>query len=256
MRTGSTWIHELLVFLFRPACKDYVDGIDEAQRIFASHASCVLKSHTLTAGRLREIGNDVYGVRVLRNYKDSLISRALYCRYVRPAEGNPNSPGEDRGIQECKDMDDPAFLNSFLEKCPAVDHWIDEIVAFDSGEFDCTFYYEMLLHNPLDQLSSWLENSGFAECAGDRTVEQALEECSFLRMRQAHTPGFVGSTGVGRWMEVLDPRVAKALDRRYYERRNSATGNTQTSGSPRMTGIQGTAAKPAESTTAGQAQKG
>jgi Sulfotransferase domain len=237
MRTGSTWIHKLLVFLFRPACKDYVDGIDEVERIFASHASCVLKSHTLTASRLREIGSEVYSVRVLRNYKDSLISRALYCRYVRPAEGNPNSPEEDRGIQECKDMDDPAFLNVFLETCPAVGQWIDEILVFDSGNFDCTLYYEMLLHNPLDQLSSWLMSSGFAECAGDRTVEQALEECSFLRMRKAHTPGFIGSTGVGRWMEVLDPQVSRDLDRRYYERRNSAAGNNQTDGPPRKSEI-------------------
>jgi len=224
MRTGSTWIHEMLIFLLRPRRCDYVERVEEAAAILAASDRCVLKSHSLTARKLREIGAGLYSVRVLRNYKDSLISRALYCRHVRPAEGNANSPEEDRCIHECKDLDDATFVNVFLRECPAVLRWIDEIISFDSGDFDWTFYYEMLLHNPLDQLSSWLTSSGFAEHAGDRTVEQALEACSFSRMREAHTRGFVGSTGVGRWMEILDPRLSKEIDCRYYERRKSASG--------------------------------
>ena len=232
MRTGSTWVHEVLASMIVPERVDYVSTVTEALTVLESCTSCVLKSHGLADSDIQTLRSKAHCIRVLRNYKDSLISRALYCRNVRPAENEPNSPGEDALIRECAGMTDQQFANAFLTKCPFVQRWIDEIVIFERGTYDHTFYYEMLLHNPRDQFQAWVEKVGLQSVVSVEAIQNALDACSFRTMRKAKTPGFVGSTGVGVWMHWLDESLSRDLDRLYFKQRDLVLANQIVRDSP------------------------
>ncbi|HYF35005.1 MAG TPA: hypothetical protein VD994_06905 [Prosthecobacter sp.] len=184
--------------------------------------SCVLKSHSIINIDLPALRDFFHSIRILRNYKDSLISRALYCRNVRSAEGAANELAEQKLIDECEGAHDVEFLNIFLSEFENLDRWLEDIVIFERGDFDQTFYYEMLLHNPHDQFAAWLEKTGLSSKITLSQLSEALEQCAFQKMRQKKTPGFVGSTGVGQWMHWLEPEVSNDLDSRYFKLRELA----------------------------------
>ncbi len=220
MRTGSTWVHEILVCLVEPARRDFVSTVPEALKIANEAPVTVLKSHALIDVDVPDLHPELHVVRVLRNFKDSLISRALYCRNVRRAENLKNLPDEAAAIERLDGLDTPAFVNAFLRECEAVPRWLEEIVVYERGEFDHTFYYEMLLHNPHDQFLAWANRAGYSRPGLSAAIDSALEQRSYGKMKAATSPGFVGSTGVGQWMAWLDEPVARYLDGLYRNMRS------------------------------------
>ena len=226
MRTGSTWVHEVLVALLRPRRTDFVSTLKEALLVADAFRHCVLKSHSLVAEHLPELRTLLHTIRVLRNYKDSLISRSLYCRNVRRAEGLKNQPEEDAIIDACAGMSDRDFVNEFLLQSPLIPFWLREIVSFEPGDYDHTFYYEMLLHNPRDQFSAWMQRHDVN--ATESALDAALERCAFHRMKVENTPGFIGSTGVGQWMHWLTEPLWRRLDALYLQERSLANRSPRT----------------------------
>jgi hypothetical protein len=222
MRTGSTWVHEVLVSMIHPKRRDFVDNVEDLSKALDHAGPCVLKSHSCFDLNTTELSGKVHHICVLRNYKDSLISRALYCRNVRPAEGEVNCPDEEALIHECIALKDRAFVNVFLSNSPLLSRWLKELVVFEQGRFDHTFYYEMLLHNPRDQFQWWIERHGLQSRFSLQDLDAALDFCSFQRMRTVKTPGFMGSTGVGLWMRWLEEPLSKEIDRHYYRERELA----------------------------------
>lgn len=219
MRTGSTWVYEVIVALTRPDRHAFVSTVSDAIRMLDESGSCVLKTHSINGNNLSHLSGRAHSIRVLRNYKDSLMSRALYCRNVRPAEKEPNLPEEEEIIRTCVNLSDKDFVNYFLTTSQSVQRWMEELVAFERGAFDHTFYYEMLLHNPRDQFLLWLEKNEPLFALDEDDVERALEKRSYEYMQRTKTPGFIGSTGVGLWMQWLSNSLSKDLDRLYYDQR-------------------------------------
>jgi hypothetical protein len=222
MRTGSTWIYEILVELVQPARKGFVSRVEEVLAIVEAEPSFVLKSHSLIDLDVLRLRGMAHTMRVLRNIKDSLISRALYCRNVRPAQGLENEPAEEAIIKSCANASDQEFVNVFLCELNVVKHWMEELVIYERGAFEHTFYYEMLLHNPRAQLQHWIVRNGFEKEITLEAIDRALERWSFEQMRKSMTKGFIGSTGVGRWMDWLEAPVAKRLDALYLEQKEVA----------------------------------
>jgi hypothetical protein len=219
MRTGSTWIYEILLELVEPAQKGFVSKVEEVLAAAETEPSFVLKSHSLIDLDALRLRGKVHTIRVLRNIKDSLISRALYCRNVRPAQGLENDAVEEQIIQNCNGFDDQKFVNVFLAESTVMKRWMEELTVFERGVFDQTFYYEMLLHNPRAQLHHWAVRHGFDKKLTLEAIDRALEKWSFSHMRKAMTKGFIGSTGVGRWMDWLEAPLSKMLDALYLEQK-------------------------------------
>jgi hypothetical protein len=217
MRTGSTWIYEILLELLRAERSGFVSQLGEVLAAAEAHGSFVLKSHSLIDLDALRLRGKVHTIRILRNIKDSLISRALYCRNVRPAQGLENEEAEEQIIQNCQGFEDQKFVNVFLAEAAVVKRWMEELTVFERGVFDQTFYYEMLLHNPRTQLYHWTVRHGFEKEIPLDALDRALEKWSFSNMRQNMAKGFIGSTGVGRWMEWLEAPVVKMLDAMYLE---------------------------------------
>jgi hypothetical protein len=218
MRTGSTWVHAVLCELLRPSRTDFVSSADQALR-FVTEEVCVLKSHLVGYRELPALRGHFRIVRVLRNFKDCLISRALYCRHVRPAQKLPLRPAEAAAMRRCEGMDDRVFVHEVLSGAEVAEEWLREIAEFEVGRFDHTLYYEMLLHNAHDQFWLGLEALGLSERIAFQELDAALRRCSFARMRVNSDPGFVGSTGVGRWMDWLEQPLIDRLDARFFELR-------------------------------------
>lgn len=222
MRVGSTWVHEVFIALLRPERRDFVASAEQALAVIESGASCVLKSHRLIDLDLSKLERRLHAIRVLRNFKDSLISRALYCRNTRPREGMNPTREEAAFIKESVGLDDREFVNEFLRRCPVVPRWMEQIVVFERGGFDYTFYYEMLLHNAPDEFLKWMRAHA-VDLPGDSSrLETILGEVSFHRIRRARMAGATGWTGVGRWMEWLDERLVLTLDALYLDMRDLA----------------------------------
>lgn len=219
MRVGSTWVHELLIALLKPQRTNFVRTPDEALAAVSGGMSCVLKSHSIIDLDLPALQGRIHTVRVLRNYKDCLISRALYCRNVRTAEGEENTPAEQEVIDRCKGMETREFVNVYLSEFRELQRWVGDLVMFERGEFDHTFYYEMLLHNMHDEMWNWVCEAGLEHRVSQADVVLALKNCSFQRMQKRTTKGFVGSTGVGQWMHWLDEPLIDRLDALYLEQR-------------------------------------
>jgi CO dehydrogenase/acetyl-CoA synthase beta subunit len=95
-----------------------------------------------------------------------------------------------------------------------------DVVMFERGNFDYTFYYEMLIHNLRDQLWAWVEKAELVDKLRLADIDAAIKKCSFQRMKAVKTKGFIGSTGVGQWMMWLDESVAEKLDSLYQEQRD------------------------------------
>jgi hypothetical protein len=219
MRVGSTWVHEVLTTLLKPERQNYVGNAESAVAMADSVECCVLKSHSIMEAQIPQLAGKLHTIRVLRNFKDCLISRALYCRNVRSLQGLPNTPAETALIQECADLGEADFLNVFLAEHTELESWIQHLVLYERGEFDHTFYYEMLLHNPRDEFWAWMEKVRLSERLGLDTLDHALDHCAFQKMKARKTKGFIGSTGVGQWMTCLHPELAKRLDAMFEQQR-------------------------------------
>jgi hypothetical protein len=223
MRTGSTWVHSVLADLLLPEETVFVSSADEVTRICSAAQSCVLKSHSIIDLDLPKLHGKIHVVRVLRNYKDCLISRALYCRNVRGREGLPNVPAEDAIIEACDGLDDRAYTNVFVSDFAILSRWMEEVVVFERGTFDHTFYYEMLIHNPRDQFQWWIEKNGLSSIVNSEILDGALDRRSVPRLGMTKTGRFIGSAGVGQWMHWLDEPLWRQLDKLYLYQREIAT---------------------------------
>lgn len=212
LRTGSTWVHAVLCDLFQPECVDFVADAEAALQVAQTVASCVLKTHAVFVQDVARLSDELQVIRILRNHVDCLISRALYCRNVRPAEGLDNLPREAEIIRGCAGMEDRAYVNFILSDEEVVVRWLDELAQFERGTFPYTFRYEALASDPAAEFRKWLVAAGVKRQVSAAALEGALERCSMDRMRAATTPGFVGSTGVGNAGWWLEPAVRERLE--------------------------------------------
>lgn len=221
MRVGSTWVHELLCDLFKPDHRDFVRSSADALTVVARGGTCVLKSHRISAHDLPILAGHLHSIRVLRNFKDCLISRAFYCRnvlYRRDAKSK-GTPAEESALSECGALGDVEFVNTFLSIFADLGKWVEAIVMYERGSYDHTFYYEMLIHNARDELWHWINKAGLTSQVDLQKLDEALHASSFKKMKARKTPGFVGSTGVGGWMHLLDEPVSAQLDELYHRYR-------------------------------------
>ena len=100
-------------------------------------------------------------------------------------------------MRKCEGKEDREFVNFFLSNFKDLARWMEEIAVFERGEFDHTFYDEMLLHNPRDQFQSWLEKAGLAATVSMSQLDAALEQRSFQQMKKAEGAGIHGFDGRG-----------------------------------------------------------
>jgi hypothetical protein len=135
LRTGSTWVHAVLADLFQPECVDFVPDWESAAAIAGRVQSCVLKTHGVFAHDAARLAGMLEVVRILRDYADCLISRALYCRNVRLAEGLDNLPRESEIIERCTGLEDRAYVNALLGDEEVAGRWLEELALFERGEF-------------------------------------------------------------------------------------------------------------------------
>jgi hypothetical protein len=77
MRTGSTWVHEVLVDMIKPKNRDFVWKTSDMVRALETSETFVLKSHKWFDFTSADFRGKLHSIRVLRNFKDSLISRSL-----------------------------------------------------------------------------------------------------------------------------------------------------------------------------------
>jgi hypothetical protein len=205
----------VLCHLFRPECADFVPDADAALRVAQTATSCVLKTHGVFVHDVARLAGSLEVIRVLRNYADCLISRALYCRNVRPAEGLDNLPREAEIIEHCAGLDDRAYVNFILFDAEVAARWLDELAHFEMGAFPYTFIYETLVRDAQVEFTKWLRAAGLDDRVTPAALQGALEQCSMERMRAVTTPGFVGSTGVGKAGWWLEPAVQARLEQTY-----------------------------------------
>ena len=221
MRTGSTWFVEVMRDILD--CADgYAGTVAEANRMIRSTERIVIKTHELHDVHWPEIDPGAHIVRILRNYKDSLISRALYVRHIRTAENYPLSDDEFRDLVPDKaEASDEEVLAAFIDASPLVEAWLREIVLRERGWSDrvLTVLYETLQHNPYDAFAEivtalwpdWEEGPQRVVPSVRHHLRRGVE----LR-KEIYRSRVVG---VGGWERWLTPEQGFRLDELYYRLR-------------------------------------
>jgi hypothetical protein len=88
MRTGSTWLVNLLQLISgaRGCYGEWIGDVLKEVKLAGSRPT-VIKSHGVVDLDWPQVPVQVPLLRIKRNPKDSLISRALYAKNIRTAEG-------------------------------------------------------------------------------------------------------------------------------------------------------------------------
>jgi hypothetical protein len=226
MRTGSTWLVGLLKGI--AAVPDrYVTNAEQVRASMDElKEGAILKTHSIIDLDWPQLPHELSIVRVIRNYKDSLVSRALYVRNIRTREGRGIDEPEIRSLlTELGDASDLEFVRAFVDRCSLVEDWLAEMAVLERGEDErcVTLMYETLMHNPYDALAElttvlW---PGCSEAMSRVTgvVRRSIQEGfnqrdSFLRSR---------AVGVGGWETLLSWEQSERLDEIYFKMRSIAT---------------------------------
>jgi Sulfotransferase domain len=225
MRTGSTWLVNMLEQIGQ-ASGFYANNVSEALAwIGQPTGDGVVKSHGIIDLDWHRLPEHVPLLRITRNYKDSVISRAQYVKNIRPHEGTPVAEAEILAL--LAELDCPSeheFIAAFVKQCPLVEDWLAEIVVMERSHSErcLAVMYESLMHNPYDLMLELTEAiwPGW-DCAQHRVlpvVKQSLQDGlkkrgSFLRSK---------AVGVGGWELYLSPDQSERLDDMYLSLREIA----------------------------------
>lgn len=90
----------------------YADKVEDALNLMAGgDDAAILKTHDIIDIDWRRVPLPVPIVRLTRNFKDSLISRALYAKNIRPSEGQPIGEFElNQLLEEIGETTDQEFI--------------------------------------------------------------------------------------------------------------------------------------------------
>lgn len=221
MRTGSTWLTGLINDITGQTSR-FVNTVDEASQILNTAPCSVMKTHKIIDLDWPALPEEVQVVRVLRNHKDSLLSRILYAKNIRREEGFPVEPEITALYEQHGEISDKEFVTFFLAGCPLALHWLAEIAVMERGDNSrChTITYEELMRDPVECLlklapklwPAWRDPAAKIRQEVRKASRQGLElRNSYLR-RQA--------IGVGGWEHWLTAEQSEWLDDVFLELRN------------------------------------
>lgn len=227
MRTGSTWLVKLLQQI-SGARGLYVTNGDDALKLIESTPGGVIKSHGIIDIDWPSIPLSVGMVRLVRNYKDSLISRALYTKNIRPSAGEPiNEPAMRKLLAELGEVSDQEFIAQFVERCELVEMWLAEIAVMERGsDGRCfTLMYEAMMNNPYDAVAELVDAlwPGWADglIRTRDVVRASLREG--LRQRKSFLRNL--AVGVGGWEAWITADQSERLDDIFGQLRICALAN-------------------------------
>lgn len=218
MRTGSTWLHSLLVQI-SGAQNHYVTSIADGLKVIRDTPSGMIKTHAVIDIDWDKVPPEVPIVRIIRNYKDSLISRALYVRNIRPSAGEPiTEPAMLELLARIGNATDQEFMTAFIDTSPLVDLWLAEIAVMERGDSErcLTVMYETMMYNPYEMVAEiisvlwpdWTEGLQRVEATVRGSIHQGLNLRKQFQRKQA--------VGVGGWEAWLTAEQSDRLDARYY----------------------------------------
>jgi hypothetical protein len=219
MRTGSTWLFNLLLRI-SGGSNHYVTSIDDALKVVESKPNAVIKTHAIIDIDWPALPAEVSVVRIVRNYKDSLLSRALYVKNIRPKEGEPITESSMRElIAELGDVSTEGFVRAFVERSPLVDQWLAEIAVMERGENNrcLTVMYEGMMFNPYQMMveivstiwPDWDWAITRVESAVKLSIYEGLSQREMFLRNEA--------VGVGGWENWLTAELSDRLDAKYFE---------------------------------------
>jgi hypothetical protein len=228
MRTGSTWLVSMLRGIAQTT-DTYANSVDEAISIMAKeHVPGIIKAHGIIDRDWNRVPLDVPIVRLTRNFKDSLISRALYVKNIRAAEGESIGESEiTELLAELGDASDQEYVATFVDRCSWTEKWLAEIAVMERGDHGrChTLRYELLMHNPYDVMleltdclwPGWTEALERVEPVVKESLRRGIKQrASYLRNQ---------AVGVGGWEAWLSIEQSERLDGLYQKLRLLAHQN-------------------------------
>ena len=220
MRTGSTWLVGMLQDISQfPERHFVITAADVCALLGTGDQRGIMKSHEIVDLDWSAMPPQVPIVRVTRNFKDSLISRVLYERNIRPSEGRKITSPEIRELVERFSKEsDQLFVHRFLEECSDVTAWLSEIVVIErSWDKRClSITYESMMHNPYEVMAELTEClwGGWADARArvPGAVRESLrrgflERKSFLRNR---------AVGLGGWETYVTCEQSEKLEDLYF----------------------------------------
>ncbi len=225
MRTGSTW----MVRMLRDICQApdrYVSNVEDAlQFIKETNRGGIIKTHDIVDVDWRRLPLHVPIVRITRNFKDSLISRALYAKNIRTSEGGRIEEFELKQLlEEIGEVTDQEFISAFFDRCSLVENWLANIVVMERGHDErChTLTYEQLMHNPFDVMLELTDCLWPEWTEARERVKTAVKDSIRVGYKERETFLRKLAVGVGGWENWLSVEQSERLDELYWEFRDWA----------------------------------
>lgn len=216
MRTGSTWLVRMLRDISQFPERHFVKSAGEVDALLeGGDKGGIIKSHAICDLDWPDLPARILVVRVTRNFKDSLISRVLYDKNIRPSEGRETGEREIREmVEKDGDVSDQEFVRRFVDRRNALKTWLAHIVVMERGRDErcLTLTYESLMHNPYDAMEE-LTGSLWPDWAEARSRVHATVQSSIRRgFKQRETFMRRQAVGVGGWENWLTREQSERLD--------------------------------------------
>ena len=224
MRTGSTWLVSLLQQI-SGLRSWFADTDEDAKRLIATTPNGLIKSHCIIDADWQQFPDRVRILRITRNYKDSLISRALYVKNIRPSEGAAiTEPAMIKLIEEMSGSSENEFVSAFVDRCEMVEEWLAEIAVMERGSDErcITMMYEAMMKNPHDAMAELVDAlwPGWTDALG--RVPDAVRASIRDGFRQRETFLRKLAVGVGGWETWLTADQSERLDELFIKIRAKA----------------------------------
>jgi hypothetical protein len=229
MRTGSTWLVNLLKMIAQ-APHQFVNSVEEALAFMEKREEgAVFKTHGIVDLDWPRVPAGVPMVRIIRNFKDSLISRALYVKNIRTSEGSDISEPEMRALlaELGTTGSEQEFIRAFMDRCPLVEDWLAEIAVLERGKDKrcLTLMYEALMHNPYDVVAELTEDLWPGWSDAKNRVRDAVRQSIRNGFHQRETFLRSHAVGVGGWETWLSCEQSERLDDLFAKLRGLAGQN-------------------------------
>lgn len=224
MRTGSTWLVKLLRQISETR-ELYVTSVEDAVNLVASTPGGIIKTHGIIDIDWNTVPAGVPIVRIVRNYKDSLLSRALYVKNIRPSAGEPiTEPAMRELLAKLGDVTDKEFISAFVDDCSLVHLWLAEIAVMERSTDDCCFtlMYESMMKNPYDVMAELVDALWPGWKEGLARVSDVVRASIREGFRQRETFLRKLAVGVGGWETLLTVDQSERLDDLFFKIRKRA----------------------------------
>lgn len=193
----------------------FISSAEALNKILETNSAGIIKTHQLIDLDWCHIPAAIPIVRISRNFKDSLISRALYVKNIRVSEGQSINEFEILDIlNNFADLSDKEFINELFKSPKLIKKWLAEIVVMERGIspqcHDIT--YEVFMHNPYQALT-YLAEKVWPDCSEmheriDSVVQQAIRE----GYQQRKTFLRSNAVGIGGWETWLTYEQSEKID--------------------------------------------